>query len=172
MPEHYLDENNDSYGSSGSTYQPGMYQSSDYSFGANPSAGGKIGGQTNQILREISKQGVDQKTQLGFLLDAERERNVKFDQLLTDQQTKMGALFDQITQATIDRGTVSDTEAERANKAARDLTARTLSANTGINPNLGLGFSRGRATTTTGLSNAPKATGSSRRESFQATRPE
>jgi hypothetical protein len=130
-----------------------------------------LGGSTNEVLREVHKQGVDQTSILGGLLEAQQLRNEAFEQTLQTQQTQMGELFAQITQSIIDRGTVADTETERANKAAGALVAGTVDANTGINPNLGQGFSRGRATSTAGLSSAPKAAGSSRRESFQATRP-
>ena len=132
---------------------------------------GSLDKSTNDVLTEIGKQSTDQASILGGLLEAQQLRNEAFEQTLQTQQTQMGELFAQITQSIIDRGTVADTETERANKAAGALVAGTVDANTGINPNLGQGFSRGRATSTAGLSSAPKAAGSSRRESFQATRP-
>ena len=132
---------------------------------------GSLDKSTNDVLTEIGKQSTDQASILGGLLEAQQLRNEAFEQTLQTQQTQMGELFAQITQSIIDRGTVAETETDRANKAAGALVAGTFDANTGINPNLGQGFSRGRATSTAGLSSAPKAVGSSRRESFQATRP-
>ena len=126
---------------------------------------------TNDVLDEVGRQAVGQTSQLAGLLEAQQERNEAFEQSLQAQQTDLGNLFSEITKGLAERGNTADTETDRANAAAAKLTSLTTQAQTGINPNLGQGFSRGRTTATAGLTSKNNGAGSNRRQSFQSTRP-
>jgi hypothetical protein len=125
---------------------------------------------TNKVLDEVSRQSGKQTALLGGLLEEKQARDFDFRSTLTSQSTQLGTLFEQIINRISTSQTEVQTEAERANTEAARLSASAAAVTTGRDSNLGQGFTRGRATTTSSLFQKRDQAGSSRQESFQATR--